>query len=462
MIRVPSLSDETVAVLGLARSGLATCRALAASGAEVVAWDDDASHREAAEREGIELGDPSRIDLDGFAALVLSPGVPFTHPTPHPAIEHARAASVLVLGDVELLARSLPGRCFVGVTGTNGKSTTTALIGHVLAAAGHRVQVGGNIGRPVLDLDPMPPDGIYVLELSSFQLDLVHSLVCKVAVWLNLTPDHLDRHGDMAGYETAKRRLFRGQSASDWAVVGIDDDASQALFEELEREGRRRVLAISGARPIAGGIGVEDGMLIDDSRGRRQEALELDAVTALRGRHNHQNAAAAFGTVRALGLTPERAADAMRGFAGLAHRTEPVGRIGRVLFVNDSKATNPEAAAMSIAAFGDVYWIAGGRAKPGGFEALVPALDRVRHAFLIGEAAEELARAIDARVPVHRSGDLETAIGEAFALARDEGRDEPVVLLAPACASFDQFEDFEERGDRFREAARARGAEAPA
>lgn len=449
--------DRRVGVLGLARSGLAVARALRAGGADVVAWDDDP----AALQRALELGawPGSTDDLPELAALVVSPGVPLHHPAPHPLVAAARALGVPVTGDVELFAEVVGARPIVGVTGTNGKSTTTALVHHLLLAAGRPAQLGGNIGRPVFDLVLGPEDEVLVLELSSFQLDLVETLACRVAVWLNLTPDHLDRHGGLEGYVAAKKRIFAPQRPDDRAVVGIDDPISAGVADELERRGRAPIRVSVGRVPERG-VGVVDHELLEALDGPPRPVAHLAGLRALRGVHNHQNAAVAYAAVRALGLSPEEAVRGLETFAGLPHRMEEVGRQGTLLFVNDSKATNPDAASKSLVAFERIFWIAGGRAGPGGFASLRPHLSAVVKAFLIGEAASALEAELGDLVPVERCGTLERALDAALAAAEASGG-EGVVLLAPACKSFDQFKSYEERGDVFRALVAERLARRP-
>lgn len=444
--------DRRVGVLGLARSGLAVARALRAGGADVVAWDDDPS----ALQRAMELGAwPGELDdVAELAALVVSPGVPTRYPIPHPIVAAATAAGVPITGDLDLFAEVAHPRPIVGVTGTNGKSTTTALIHHLLVTAGRPAQLGGNIGRPVFDLVLGGPEEILVLELSSFQLELAALLACRVAVWLNLTPDHLDRHGDLAGYIAAKRRIFALQDTTGRAVIGVDDAVSEGIARELEDSGRAPIRIAVGRVP-EGGVGVVEDRLVDAVEGSPRPVASLAGLGALRGSHNQQNAAAAYAAVRALGLEPEAAALGLASFTGLPHRMEEVGRIGRVRLVNDSKATNPEAASKSLGAFDAVWWIAGGRAGPGGFGVLAPFMRRVRGAYLIGEASEAIAAELGHLVAVERAGRLEPALDAALAAALASGED-AVVLLAPACKSFDQFKSYEERGDLFRELARAR------
>jgi UDP-N-acetylmuramoylalanine--D-glutamate ligase len=442
-------AGRRVGILGMGASGLAAARALAAAGAEVVAYDDRLAALETAPyRRG------TLADVAGLSLLAPSPGVPLTHPEPHPVVAAARAAGVPVRGDVDLFADLLGGRRIVGVTGTNGKSTTTALIHHLLTHAGVDAVLGGNIGRPVLELEPGPPERVFVLELSSFQLDLCDRLPCRIAVWLNLTPDHLDRHGDLAGYVAAKERIFAGQGPDDTAVVGIDDAPSRKLAYRLRGLGRRVVtVTLDEAAPAE--VEVVGGRLIDATGGLPVEALDLHALNNLRGRHNWQNVAAAYAAVRALGLTPEQAVAGLPSFNGLPHRMEEVARAGRVLWVNDSKATNPDSAEKSLASFDNVFWIAGGKPKPGGFRSLRASLGKVRAGYLIGTAAAELQADLGDLVPTRRAGTLEAAVRAASQDARGLAEGEAVVLLAPACASYDQFANFEARGDAFRTLARA-------
>lgn len=444
--------DRRVGVLGLARSGLAVARALRAGGADVVAWDDDPAALQRAMELGAWPGEAD--DLAELAALIVSPGVPTSLPEPHPLVAAARTQGVPITGDVDLFAEVAAPRPIVGITGTNGKSTTSALVHHLLLAAGRPAQLGGNIGRPVFDLVLGGPEETIVLELSSFQLELAQRLACRVAVWLNLTPDHLDRHGDLEGYAAAKRRIFELQEADGRAVIGIDDPISAALAETLARQGRVP-LRVSVGRVPEGGVGVVEGQLVDALEGEARRVADLRGLRALRGAHNQQNAAAAYAALRALGLDPAAATAGLASFTGLPHRMEEVGRVGRVTLVNDSKATNPDAATKSLGAFESVYWIAGGRAGPGGFAALAPFMARVRRGFLIGEAAEAIAAELGRLAPLERSGTLEAALDAALAAATAAG-EEAVVLLAPACKSFDQFKSYEQRGDVFRELVRAR------
>ena len=442
MIVVREFAGRPVLVLGLARSGLAAARALAAGGADVVVWDDRPDNREAATKAGLAVADPAHEDWSRLAALVMSPGVPLTHPAPHPAVLAARAAGVPVTGDIALLRRARPDARICAITGTNGKSTTTALIGHILKQAGVPVAVGGNLGIAALDLAPLDPGGVYVLELSSFQLDLVDDCPFEVAILLNVAPDHLDRHGTMAGYIAAKLRIFAGQRPGDTAIVGIDDAVAAAIAEQPRQAA---LVRISGGDRAAD-VRVAGGQLTD----AQGPVVDLDLAPTLPGSHNAQNAAAAFAACRALGVGRDAIAAALPRYPGLPHRQELVAVIDGVAYVNDSKATNADAAACALGCYDAVYWIAGGVPKEGGIASLAPYFPRVAHAFLIGQAAPEFARTLAGRVPHTMAGDLPQALRLAQERAAAERRSGATVLLSPASASFDQFRDFEDRGDRFR------------
>ncbi len=455
MIPVKGFETRSVAIFGLARTGLTAARALRAGGAEVALWDDDADARARAAAEGLPVVDLAAADFSRFAALMLSPGVPLTHPVPHWTVEKAQGAGVEIVGDTELFARTVNAADpwkrpkIAAITGTNGKSTTTALLGHILSSAGKDALVGGNIGAGVLGLEGMHGGAVYVLELSSYQLDLTASLKADAAILLNVSPDHLDRHGGMEGYVSAKRRVFQNQSKGDTAIVGVDDAIGQTICTELLALNRRTIRPISSGRAMGRGYYALQGMLYDATGERTLEVADLSRAPGLPGRHNWQNAAAAYAAAIALGVSPKDAADAVMNFPGLAHRMEDVGAIGRVRFVNDSKATNADAARQAMCAIPKFYWIAGGREKAGGIAPLADLFDRVEKAYLIGEAAGDFARALDGHAPTEVCGTLDCAVEHAWRDAAASGR-EAVVLLSPACASFDQFPDFEVRGDAFR------------
>ncbi len=450
MISLTSYDQKIAAVIGLSRTGLSACRSVTAGGGRIWAWDDNLERREAASHQGIPIVNLDLCNWERVKSLVLSPGIPLRHPRPHRLVRRAKAAGVPIIGDMELFAENQPERRIIGVTGTNGKSTTSALIAHVLQNASIGTQLGGNIGLPVLDLLPKPPEDIYVLELSSYQLDLTERLKCAVAVILNLSPDHLDRHGGMAGYVRAKRRILRNQKAGDWAVIGVDDVYGQKIYKQLRAAGDRKVVPISATAGVKHGVSVVDGHLIDDLDGERLVIGDLRTIEHLDGAHNWQNAAAAYAASRAFGVEPEKIIQGMASFPGLDHRMELVGTIDGIRFVNDSKATNPEAAARALACYRPIYWIAGGQPKQDDLDAVLPYLDRVRHAYLIGEAAGQFQALLDGKVDTAILGTLDRAFDAALAKARLDRRDGATVLLAPACASFDQFPNFEARGDTFK------------
>ncbi len=450
-IAIPAMAGKTVALFGLARSGIAAARALAAGGAVVWAWDDSAAARAAAQAAGIAPVDLYGCDWSLPAALLLSPGIPHRFPKPHPVAALAEARNCPIIGDIELMARASLRAQFIGITGTNGKSTTTALIGHILRAAGRRTEVGGNLGTPALDLAPLGEGGAYVLEMSSYQLELTNSLVFDIAVLLNITPDHLDRHGGMAGYIAAKRRIFAGQRRPQAAVIGVDDEPSRALHAEVAAAARQIVVPVSAAGRVAGGVYAAAGRLIDDIDGEAAPVLDLAEATRLPGAHNWQNAAAAYAACRLAQLPRATIAAALKSYPGLAHRQELVATIGDVRYVNDSKATNADATAKALACYAPIYWILGGRAKETGLDGLEPFYPRIAHAFLIGEAADAFARTLARHdVAASRCGSLAAAVPAAHRLAQAERKPGAVVLLSPACASFDQFANFEERGTAFR------------
>lgn len=457
MIPVRGFEGKTIAVFGLARSGLTAARALKAGGARPVLWDEKTASRDTAAAEGFELCDLQSADWSGFSALMLSPGVPLTHPKPHWTVEKAKAAGVEILGDVELFARTVNAAPehkrpkVAAITGSNGKSTTTALLGHVCSSAGKDTRIGGNIGVGILDLEDMHGGAVYVLELSSYQLDLTSSLKADVAVLLNISPDHLDRHGGMDGYVAAKRRVLLNQGKGDTAVVGVDDPWCQRICTEITASNKRTISPISAGRAMGRGVYVLQGILYDALGDRVMEVCDLTRARSLPGRHNWQNAAAAYASARALGISAEDAAEGLLSFPGLAHRMEIVGQIGKVRFVNDSKATNADAARQALSSYPKVYWIAGGRPKEGGIDSLADLFPRVAKAYLVGEAAPDFEKVLEGKAPTTISGDIQGAVADAYADAAKSG-EEAIVLLSPACASFDQFNDFEERGEAFRSA----------
>ncbi len=454
MTPVTSFAGSKVAVFGLGGSGLASASALLAGGADVVGWDDSAETVAKATAAGIPTADLRHVDWSRIAALVLAPGVPLTHPAPHWSVGLARAAAVEVIGDIELFCRerraNAPQAPFVAVTGTNGKSTTTALAAHLLQAAGHEVQVGGNIGTAILSLEPPGMGRVHVIEVSSYQIDLAPTLDPSVGILINVSEDHLDRHGTLARYAEVKERLVAGVQADGSAIVGVDDNWCQAAADRIERAGKR-VVRVSVRRPLADGLYVEAGQIMQAAGGTARSLALLGGIGSLRGVHNAQNAACAAGAALALGLSPPAIQQGLASFPGLAHRMEQVGRQGRVLYVNDSKATNANSAAQALACFSDIFWIAGGKPKTGGLSSLAGFFPRIRKAYLIGEAAAPFAAELEGQVPHVVAGTLERAVALAARDAAAADVAEPVVLLSPACASFDQYRNFEVRGDAFRE-----------
>jgi UDP-N-acetylmuramoylalanine--D-glutamate ligase len=464
MIPVKGYENRTVAVLGLGRSGKATVAALEAGGAEVVAWDDGVQAREAAEAAGITLRDLSRHGaFEGVAALITSPGIPHLYPAPHVAIAAAWEAGVPVDNDIGLFFRSFGGYEWddfegtprvIAVTGSNGKSTTSALIHHILTEAGRPTQLAGNIGRGVLDLAPARDGEAVVLELSSYQTELARSLTPDVAVLTNISPDHLDRHGGLGGYFAAKRRLF-AEGGPDRAVIGVDENEGRFLANQMaEGLGDDRVIRISSGQKLGGdgwNVFARKGFLAETRKGRQVASIDLRSVAGLPGAHNHQNACAAYAACRTLGIGPKAIEAAFASFPGLPHRSQLIAEAGGVRYVNDSKATNVDSAAKALAAFDKIRWICGGLQKEGGLGGLIPQLGHVAKAYVIGREAADFARQLPG-IEAEICGTMEAAVAKAMA----EAQAGEVVLLAPACASFDQYDNFEQRGEDF--AARVKGA----
>lgn len=463
MIPVQTFAGKTVALFGLGGSGMVTAQALVAGGARVIVWDDQPKAVTQAEAAGLEAADLRLIDWRGIAALILSPGVPLTHPKPHWSVDLARAAKVEVIGDIELFCRErkkrAPQSLFIAITGTNGKSTTTALIAHILREAGWDVQMGGNIGTPILALEPpVPADSqafpslrarkgprVHVIEVSSYQIDLAPSLTPSIGVLLNLSPDHIDRHGSMRNYAAIKERLV---SAAEIAIIGVDDSYCEAIAVLHERMGTR-VVRISQKETLGAGIHVR-GREIFSWSGHGWKLADLVGINALRGEHNAQNAAAAVAVCLQLKLEPGVMQTGLASFPGLAHRLEEVGRVGKVLLINDSKATNADSTEKALSAFEHgIFWIAGGKPKEGGIRPLAPYFPRVAKAYLIGEAAADFATTLEGHTPFQISGTLENAVQSALWDAQNSEFSDPVILLSPSCASFDQFENFEARGKAF-------------
>ena len=457
MIPVEDVEGQTIAVLGLGRSGKATAAALAAGGAQVVAWDDGVDTRQAAQDAGLRILDLTRDDSwHGVTALIVSPGIPHLYPAPHPVIEKAYRLGIPVDNDIGLFFRSYATADWdsfdraprvIAVTGSNGKSTTTALIYHILQECGRPTQMGGNIGTGVLSLEPATDGEVVVLELSSYQTDLARALTPDVAVFTNLSPDHLDRHSGHGGYFAAKRRLF-AEGGPDRAVIGVDEPEGLYLAGQLAvGPTDDRVIRISSGQKLERGawtVFARKGFLSEYRKGRQAASIDLRQIQGLPGAHNHQNACAAYAACRAVGLAPRQIEAALHSFTGLPHRSQTVAEINGVRYVNDSKATNVDAAAKALQAFSQIRWIAGGLGKEGGISALAPHLGNVAKAYLIGHSARDFALEIG-KTP----HEICETMAQAVARASAEAEAGDTVLLAPAAASFDQYPNFEKRGEDF-------------
>src|ERR1700738_1659799 len=454
MIPVTSFAGKTVAVFGLGGSGLASCYALKAGGAEVIAGDDGVDQLAEAARAGFITADLRKVSWANFGALVLTPGAPLTHPAPHWTVLAAQQAGVEVIGDIELFCRErrrhAPDAPFVAITGTNGKSTTTALIAHLIDVAGYDTQMGGNIGTAILSLQPPRMGRVHVIEMSSYQIDLCPSLDPSIGILLNVSEDHIDRHGSLQNYAAVKERLVAGVQTQGTLIVGVDDIWCRNIADRLDQAGKR-VVRISVKNPLPDGIYVERETIVRASGAARSEIAKLGGIGSLRGLHNAQNAACAAASALAMGISADVLQNGLRSFPGLAHRMEQVGRRGNVLFVNDSKGTNADAAAHALSSFADIFWIAGGKPKLGGITGLTEYFPRIRKAYLIGEAAQEFAGTLGDRVLHEIAETLEVAVANAAEDGEASGVPDPGVLVSPACASFDQYRNFEIRGARFRD-----------
>ncbi len=456
MIAATTFAGKTVAVFGMGMSGLSAARSLLAGGAQVVCWDDGEAGRVAAMGAELPLQDLREIDWTSISALVLAPGVPLTHPTPHWSVLLAQRFGVEVFGDTEIFCRerrtSGTSARLIAITGTNGKSTTAALTHHLLRAAGADAELGGNIGRAVLDLPNFTDGKTYVLELSSFQLDLTPGLDADAAALLNITPDHLDRHGTIENYAAVKAKVFAGLRDGGVAVIGADDAYCDDIANGISHRDDVRVLRVSATKAVKDGVSGLNGNLERTEDGVIKDIADVRGIASLRGSHNWENAAAAMVLASSTGGHDwYTIAAGLRTFPGLAHRMEEIRRIGPVIFINDSKATNADAAARALASFDTIYWIAGGKAKDGGIESLAPYFEKIRKAYLIGDATDAFALTLNGKVAATLSHTLEAAIREAYRDAMADRHAEAVVLLSPACASYDQFKNFEARGNAFRD-----------
>lgn len=446
MIPLPLLTKKQIAVMGLGKSGMATLAALRTAGIGFTAWDDGEKARAEALAQGYVLQDLRQVDWGQIGSLVLSPGIPHTFPEPHPVAAQAKQHGVEIVGDVEYLFRAMPNVRYVGITGTNGKSTTTALIAHILKAAGVKTEVGGNLGMPVLALAPLPNDGAYVIEMSSYQCELTPSAAFDVAVWLNITPDHIDRHGSMEGYIAAKETMLRDAGKKQTLVIGVDDAYSAKVAAAFERKGHWQVVPISSNAVLEKGVSGFGGWLYENGN----KLFSYQAAATLPGAHNAQNIAAAFVACRAMGLPADVIARHIPTYPGLHHRQELVRIIQGIRFINDSKATNADAASKALSCYDTIYWILGGKPKEGGLAGLEALMPRVRHAFLIGAASDAFAEWLGKnKTPFSFCATLDCAVEGAAQMAATENLADGVVLLSPACASFDQFQNYEHRGDEF-------------
>lgn len=452
MTPVTTFAGKTIALFGLGGSGLATAKALVAGGADCVCWDDNGAQVAAARTMGLTAQDLRHMDFTTVDALILSPGVPLTHPQPHWSVALAKSANVPVIGDVELFCRErakhAPNSPLIAITGTNGKSTTTALIAHILSQAGYEVALGGNIGTAILNLPAPALDHVHVIECSSYQIDLAPSLNPSIGVHLNISPDHLDRHGTLDHYASVKARLLSG---SDHAVVGIDDRFSADMADDVARAAKP-LTRIGIHNPVTAGLMLDGNHLVEIRDGASRPLINLATCPALRGDHNAQNAAAAFAACQFAGATDNAIIAGLKSFPGLAHRMEIIAEHGRVRFVNDSKATNADAAERALSSFDHIYWIAGGRPKAGGIEGLDEHYPRIAKAYLIGEAQDQFAATLKGRLPYQQHDNLTDAVKAAARDAAADPAPDSTVLLSPACASWDQFKSFEVRGDTFKAA----------
>lgn len=447
MIITPLFKDQTVFILGLGKSGRSVAQNLGKAGVHILAWDDQEEARRLAHEQGIPLVNFDTFQWKDVNHFILSPGIPHHYPAPHPLIVQAQRAGLSPINDLEVLYRSQSHARYIGVTGTNGKSTTTSLIAHILQESGMRVEVGGNLGIPAMDLNPLNEDGIYVLEVSSYQLETAPSLHFNVSILLNISPDHLERHGGLEGYINAKKLIFKNATDQDTLVVNVDDSPCLKIYEELKTAGKIRLIPISVGQVLSDGVYVTEGVLYEGAH----PILNLQLLERLKGKHNWQNIAAAYGALRAMNLEADQIIPGITSFPGLAHRQQVVAHYKNVLFVNDSKATNAEAAEKALISYADspLYWLLGGRPKAGGIESLRPFFSKIKHAFVFGEATSLFSSTLRGHMSYTICGSLEEAVKKASSLAFQNQELEVVVLLAPACASFDQFRDFEERGNVF-------------
>ncbi|MBY0500719.1 MAG: UDP-N-acetylmuramoyl-L-alanine--D-glutamate ligase [Alphaproteobacteria bacterium] len=447
MIVPTCFKGHKIVILGLGRSGRTVAQALLKAGATVMAWDDQEEARETAQRQGIPLIPSEALKWEEVNHLILSPGIPHHYPAPHPLVAQAQIVGLKPISDLDVLYQAQPEACYIGITGTNGKSTTTSLIGHILKDCGYLAEVGGNLGIPVMELNPLKTEGTYVLEVSSYQLEISPNLHFDAAILLNITPDHLERHGGMDGYIEAKKLIYKNKTHQDTLVISVDDPYCLTIYEALRAFGTSGLLPISTCKTLSNGIYVKEGILYENS----QPTIDLKKFDRLKGQHNWQNAAAAYGVLRSRGVDKENIIKGMETFPGLVHRQQRVASHKNVIFINDSKATNADAVTKALMCYqgSSLYWILGGRPKEGGITTLVPFFSLIEHAFLYGEAASNFALTLEGRLPYTFCKTLEEAVEKASSMAFHSKKSDAVVLLSPACASYDQFRDFEVRGEAF-------------
>lgn len=451
------LSFEKFIVFGLARSGIAAVQWILKEGGKVIAIDSDPNKQKEAQALGAEIGIPHNILWDEISAFVHSPGIPLTHPLSQQAISH----KIPIISDCDLFRLSSPKAKIVGITGTNGKSTTTSLVGHILKQANHDVAIGGNIGIPILSLPKLGNEGIYVLELSSYQLEISSNLNVDIVGWINISPDHLERHGSIESYVAAKYKIFQHMKRTPTAIVGIDDPYSCEIFQKHTQNNSHQTIPVSCVHSLDNGIYVKEDNLFRAHKGRVSHLADLTKFPRLRGEHNYQNVAISYGIAESLGLEVKEIIAGIETFPGLEHRQELVAEIEGVTFINDSKATNADAASKALGVYNNIYWIAGGIAKKDGIGDLLSYSSSIKQAFLIGQAQDEFAATLENTVLVQKCGTLDVAVKQAFLTAKQSGEKNPIILLSPACASFDQFKDFEHRGNIFKELVNAlRGSHA--
>ena len=456
---INNLLNKTVAILGLGRTGMAVARELKIRGVHVIGWDDKEELRKEAAKLNVLIQDLKSVDFSKVELLVISPGIPHTYPTPHPVAKLAKDNNVPIVSDIELFVSSYKNTNYIGITGTNGKSTTTALVYHILKENNIPCAIGGNFGIPVFDLPILGEDGYYVFEMSSYQIELSPSIDFDIAVLLNITPDHLARHNGMDGYVAVKKKIFSRVSKKNGVnIVAVDDGYTKKIFSQLcDEQPKSKNIPVSYSRKIDGGYYVSSsGILIDNIKGEKKEIFDLKTLNNLRGKHNWQNIAAVFAVTKKVGIPTNKIINSIKTFKTLEHRIEFVGTFAGINFIDDSKATNAESVKYAIDSMKDIYWIIGGRQKEGGIDLLKPQLGngRIKRTFVIGECEKDFYNVVKNEMPSYKCHRLEKAVKKAFKLALKDLKKgkvkNPIILLSPATASFDQYKSFEERGDHFK------------